>query len=443
MKRNVFFLLMILLPVIVNAYDAEIDGIYYSLDSSNKTATVIKNYSLIYSGDVVIPSNVTFEGVTYTVVAIGSAFYNSNLMTSITIPSSVTSIGGNAFYQCIGLTSINIPSSVTSIGNNAFSGCTGLTSIIVDGENNKYDSRENCNAIIETSSNKLVIGCQNTIIPSSVISIGSYAFAGCAGITSINIPENVTSIGDEAFYGCTDLTSITIYTNNIGLGSRVFSNCYRINTIYCLSQMPPYCGSQLFISNDLRDKYDIYTYATLHVPMGSKELYSSAYEWRYFDKIKEDMEANGKVYYANLTVKQGTVGYTRQAVKAAETYTIYIGSLGDNKVNTVLFNGVDVTSSIVNGYYTTPEIKGESEISISFESETSVKSMQVDNLKVSGYNGEIRVQNIEKPSDIYVYSVDGKLVNSALSTIGSSSIQVASDQLYLVKVGNRTFKVAL
>ena len=111
--------------------------------------------------------------------------------------------------------------------------------------------------------------------------------------------------------------------------------------------------------------------------MGSGEFYSSAYEWRYFNKIKEDMEAGGTVYYANLTVKQGTTGYTRQAVKAAEKYTIFIGSLGDNTVNTVVFNGKDVSNEVVNGYYTTPEIKGESVLSITYETGTAVRSLDL------------------------------------------------------------------
>jgi hypothetical protein len=178
--------------------------------------------------------------------------------------------------------------------------------------------------------------------------------------------------------------------------------------------------------------------------MGSEELYSSAYEWRYFNKIKEDMESNGQVYYANLTVCQGTTGYTRQPVKAAETYTIYIGSYGDNKVNAVTFNGVDVTKSVVNGYYTTPEIKGESVLSVTYEkSSSSIQAVKQNDLKVIGVNGEINVSNIESASNVTVYTVDGKLIDNIPSAIGSARMQVPSDQLYIVKVGNRTFKLAM
>ena len=155
------------------------------------------------------------------------------------------------------------------------------------------------------------------------------------------------------------------------------------------------------------------------------------------------MEADGRVYYANLTVKQGTTGFTRQAMKADEKYTIYIGSLGENRVNTVTFNGKDVTDEVVNGYYTTPEIKGESVLSISFETTTNVRSMSLNDVKVSGYDGEISISNIDEPSDVAVYSVDGKLVGTIPSAFGSTSLQVTPDQLYIVKVGARTYKVAL
>ena len=147
-------------------------------------------------------------------------------LTSITIPDSVTSISSNAFSYCGSLTSITIPDSVTSISSNAFSNCSSLTSIKVDEGNTVYDSRNNCNSIIETSTNTLIIGCQTTVIPDSVTSIGDDAFYKCSGLTSIVIPDSVTSIGDHVFYNCSGLTSITVDENNPIYDSR--DNCNAI-----------------------------------------------------------------------------------------------------------------------------------------------------------------------------------------------------------------------
>ncbi|MBP3229003.1 MAG: leucine-rich repeat domain-containing protein, partial [Bacteroidaceae bacterium] len=108
------------------------------------------------------------------------------------------------------MTSIDIPNSVTSIGTSVFNGCLALKKISVANDNTVYDSRENCNAIIETATNTLIVGCQSTIIPSSVTKIDEWALSGCTGLTSIDIPNTVTTIGEYAFYDCKGLTSVTI-----------------------------------------------------------------------------------------------------------------------------------------------------------------------------------------------------------------------------------------
>ena len=194
---------------------------------------MVSKSSGVYTGNITIPSSFTYNETNY----------------------SVTSIRGQAFYNCSGLTSITIPNSVTSIGVNAFQSCSGLASISVEAGNTVYDSRNNCNAIIETASNTLVAGCKNTVIPNSVTSIGLSAFFGCSGLTSIIIPKNVTSIGGFAFSGCSGLTSVTVNVKTpLTITANTFSN--RTN-------------------------------ATLHVPAGCKSAYEAADYWKDFKEIVE------------------------------------------------------------------------------------------------------------------------------------------------------------
>ena len=140
---------------------------------------------------VVIPDSVTWIG--------DGAFRGCSGLTSVVIPDSVIWIGDYAFSGCNELTSVVIPDSVTAIGEEAFKGCGNLESIVVGKGNRVYDSRENCNAIIETKTNKLLRGCKNTVIPNSVTSIGKEAFWGCCGLASIVIPDSINEIGAYAF----------------------------------------------------------------------------------------------------------------------------------------------------------------------------------------------------------------------------------------------------
>ena len=191
-----------------------------------------------------IPNSVTEIG--------NFAFYKCSGLTSIDIPNSVTEIGMNAFYSCTGLTSIDIPNSVTSIGVSAFCNCTGLTSIVVESGNPKYDSRNNCNAIIETASNTLIVGCENTAIPNTVTAIGNSAFDNFSGLTSIDIPNSVTSIGEGAFWGCSGLTSITIPNSVTFIGDGAFHDCTGLTSVH-IHDLDAWCKIDFnnFYSNPL------------------------------------------------------------------------------------------------------------------------------------------------------------------------------------------------
>ena len=286
-KQLLIAVVALLCSVVASAHDFEVDGIFYSISGNNVTVTYKGNHYDSYNEywfDVVIPESVTYNGITYSVTSIGygtfrdcsgltsveipnsvtsiggAAFRGCSGLTSVEIPNSVTSIGEWAFYDCSGLTSVTIPNSVTSIGERAFYGCSGLKTVInlsslsiSDGStDNGYvgyyaDKVINApNGFIEGGFILAKIDGVNTLVaylgndaelrlPANYNGenyvIGSYAFYGCSGLTSVEIPNSVTSIGSYAFYGCSGLSSVEIPNSVKRIGEGVFCYCSGLTSV--------------------------------------------------------------------------------------------------------------------------------------------------------------------------------------------------------------------
>lgn len=228
------------------------NAVYDSRNDCNAIINSTTNALLVGCYNTTIPNTVT--------TIERYAFMDCENLTSIIIPNSVTTIESETFYGCSSLTSITIPSSVTEIGSHVFAG-NNLAQIVVEQGNTHYDSRENCNAIINSETNALIVGCKNTIIPNTVTKIASSAFYACDGLTSIVIPQNVTELSYLAFYCCMNLDSITL-------------NCV----------VPPTVGENAFGAVDKS--------IPVYVPCNTSASYASAIGWNEFTNIQEILCVN-------------------------------------------------------------------------------------------------------------------------------------------------------
>lgn len=218
MKKDILVcLLALLLPCLAVAHDFEVDDIYYNITSEEDNTVEVTfpaDKKDFYKDVVFIPEEVNYDGKEYTVTAIGeSAFqYNYELL-SIVMPNTIRSIKEFAFNGCISLKSLTISSAVSEIGDYAFMGLRSLEHLAVDSHNKTFDSRGDCNAIIRTRTNTLLVGCKTTIIPDGVEVIAGNAFISCQDTSiepfELNFPPSVEIIEPFAFNCCYPLSAVT------------------------------------------------------------------------------------------------------------------------------------------------------------------------------------------------------------------------------------------
>ena len=447
MKKSILLLFAALLPFVASAQTkVEIDGIWYNLTAETREAEVTFKgddpfQSMWYSGSITIPATVTYDGVAYSVTSIGKdaffictsltaitlpegvtsigkhafssctsltsitlpegvtsigdyAFQYCSSLTAITIPESVTSIGVCAFSSCSSLTAITLPEGVTSIGSSAFEGCSGLTAIVVAEGNEVYDSRGDCNAIIETASNVLIAGCSTTIIPESVTSIGSSAFSGCTSLTAINIPESVTSIGGCAFYECSSLTAINIPESVTSIGSGAFYGCNNLTSI-TLPESVTSIGSSAF--------YGCSSLTAITLPEGVTSIGDYA-----FDSCTS---------LTAITIPEGVTSIGDWAFFGCTSLTdVYCHAATVPSTNTDAFDGsnienatLHVPASAINSYKATAPWSSFGTIVCLTDEETGIENPESRNKK-SEITFDLRGRRVATPTKDGIYIVDGKKV---------------------------------
>ena len=243
-----------------------------------------------------LPTNSSFSSIEE------RTFANCSSLTEITIPNTVRSIKTGAFSNS-GLTSIFIPQKVRELDNRVFEGCQNLSSFEVDPDNTWFDSRENCNGIIETATNRLILGGKDTKIPLSVNEIWIGAFRYRSGLRSFEIPNSVISIANFAFGNCTDLQKITIPNSVKYLDWAIFRGCTGLTDIISYIEHPDQ------LSNMGVDIFGGVPKSTcrLHVPVGSLGTYRTTEQWKDFVHIYKhnfdclsDVNLDGEVNIADI-----------------------------------------------------------------------------------------------------------------------------------------------
>ncbi len=478
MKKLFLSMILLALPLLVSAYDAVVDGIYYNLNSEEKTAEVAyqlyddynHNYYSDYYGFLTIPEKFTYEGVDFYVTSIGNhAFENCRGLTSVIIPNSVTSIGSDAFFGCNGLTSVNIPNTVTYIGDSAFRGCNGLTSVIIPKSVTRindftfYDCSGLSSVIIPNSVTiigwDIFHGCSgltSVTIPNSVTRIGRGDFLGCSSLTSVTIPNSVTIIERDAFSGCSSLTSVTIPNSVTSIGKTAFANCYKLEEVYCYTSLIPSTNNDAFENSGIQ-------FATLYVHADMVKAFKTVAPWSEFGTIKslEESGINPNPDPSDSQCAAPTISYAEKRLTfSCETEGVeYHYTITDSDIKSDVSSSIDLSATYNISVYATKSGYTNSDVATATlvwtdaiftettpETPTSAKAVQESiPVLISAKGGNISVKCEADGQEVNVYTIDGLSLGTATVKNGEAliSTSIPSGDIAVVKVGGRSVKVIM
>ena len=393
-----------------------------SIELPNSVTKISDNAFYECSGlkTVIIPENVSFIG--------NYAFEYCKSLELLEFPKSLTSIGQFAFNGCSKLTAVNIPANVNRIGKAAFANSPALNSITVDSNNAVYDSRENCNSIIETATNTLIIGCKNSKIPTGVSFVGDMAFYYCQSLESIELSNSVTGISDNAFYGCSGLKTVNIPEKVNFIGNYAFALCNNLNTIKSSILTPFEIGNSVFDQSTKNT-------ATLKVPKGTKATYLSTTGWEFINIEEESSgDDNNDDNNDESNSEISLVVWAKDGSKVAFALS---------KKPKVIFTATDlqIRGKDIDVTYALDNMARFTYEKVDIDAIKDIKTEKVA-FKFTGES--LLFPALKANSTVWVYSLNGTLVfKKTVQAAGEYSFPISnlSTGVYFVSVNGLTYKI--
>ena len=477
--KKILLAIFALTPMLASAYDAKIDGIYYNLNTKEKTAevTCLKNteteFVSDYSGDVTIPKTVLYDGTEYSVTYIGQfAFSGCRELTSVSIPSSVRGIGFCSFSNCSGLTSAVIPEGVTVVENSAFSGCSSLASVTLPNSLTQiygyaFDGCENLVSIvipekvkcIDKATFKYCEKLTSVTLPNGLKKINGDAFFGCKNLSSIAIPKSVTDIGESAFAGCVSLTSVVIPDGVEVIKACIFQGCHGLKSV-TLPNSVTKIERWAFVGCESLTSIDIPTGVTVidaifqgsglvsvNIPNGVTEILPSAfYECEDLTSVVIPGTVTRVVYaFAGCKKLKDVYCYAENVPVA------YVEDTYGEKIVMSPFSSVDLSSATLHvpaasvEKYKADEYWGKFCTILPIEDGTTRIDATSSNCDIKAYGGAITVSGCRDGESVSVYSVGGQLIGATTIKNGSAVIKtnLQAGSVVIVKIGQKSVKLTL
>lgn len=479
MKRILLTFLGMVMLLAVHATGFEtIKGLKYLINTDDQTATLVAD-TVKYSGDIVVPEKVALAGIDYPVVAFAKECFSiCTSLTSVTIPSSVTSLGDDCFYGCTSLTSITIPSSVTILGASCFAYCTHLSSITIPASVTSLGQQcfENCESLLFLTIPSSVTslgdwcfhncrsltsiripssvtslgeqGCfhncrslKSIIIPPSVTDLGYECFQGCSSLTSISIPSSVTSLGENCFSFCSSLASITIPSSVQSVGSGCFLDCTKLGEVYCYAANPPKASELQQPSTTI-----------LYVPATSIDKYKQANGWQDFSSIlaiKGTEPQNEQCSKPVITYSNKNLYFESSTIGVTYHYTISSNDMmtdqysNDGKVSLAAAYNITAYATADN-YSPSEKVTATLHwVDGSLDDPTGINAAKTRGVLASSDDGIVTLSGLNDGETVAFYTTDGKIIGNAKSVNGVASYAVGNEPIVIVKFGASSIKIAV